>query len=133
MMNLLIESLQHKKRQVYKNLKNIQLNGKTNEYGLKNNIFFKIINDKEILVLPEAMQVEDMKNCHSLRHFFITKTEDVVKRDYYFPKLKKCVETVIKNCIECISVNKKSGKGEGRLNSISKEDMPLSTYHVDFF
>ena len=30
------------------------------------------------------------------------------------------------------TVNKKMEKGEGLLNPISKEDMPLSTYHIDF-
>ena len=98
---------------------------------MKNNVLFKIINDKEILVVPEAMQVEVVKNCHSLGHFAITKTEDL-KRDYYFPNLKKCVETVVNNCIECILVNKKRGKAEGFLNPIPKEDTPLLTYLIDF-
>ena len=56
-----------------KTLKNLLQDGKTNEYVLKNNVLFKIINDKEILVVPEAMQVEVVKNCHSLGHFTITK------------------------------------------------------------
>ena len=88
---------------------------------MKNNVLFNIINDKERLVFPEAMQVEVVKNCHSLGHFIITKTDDLVKRDYYFPNLKKCVETVVNNCIECISVNKKRGKAEGFLNPIPKK------------
>ncbi|GFX60904.1 retrovirus-related Pol polyprotein from transposon 17.6 [Trichonephila clavipes] len=45
---------------------------------------------------------------------------------------KVCIENVIKNCVECILVNKKRRKGEGFLNPIPKEDLPLSTYHVDF-
>ena len=114
-----------------KTLKNLLQDGKTNEYILKNNFLFKIINDKEILVIPEAMQIEVVKNCHFLGHFSITKTEDLVKRDYYFLNLKKCVETVINNCIECILINKKRGKGGGFLNPITKKDTPLSIY-VDF-
>ena len=90
------------------------------------------VNDKEILVVPEAMQVEVVKNCPSLGHFSITKTDDLVKRDYYFPTIKKYVETVVNNFIECILVNKKRGKAEGYLNPIPKEDTPLSTYHIDF-
>ena len=115
-----------------KTLKILLQNGQTDEYVLNNNILFKVVDDKEVLVIPEVMQVEVVKNCHALGHFSVAKTEDLVKRDYYFPNLKKCVETVVKNCIECILVNKKRGKGEGLLNPIPKEDMPLSTYHIDF-
>ena len=88
---------------------------KINEYVLKNNVLFMLINDKEILVVPDAMQVEVVKNCHALGHFSVTITEDLVKRDYYFPNLKKCVETVITYCIEFILVNKKRGKEERHL------------------
>ncbi|GFX14347.1 hypothetical protein TNCV_1768411 [Trichonephila clavipes] len=56
----------------------------------------------------------------------------MVKQSFYFPNVRKCVENVINNCIECILVNKKRGKGEGLLNPIPKENIPLSTYHIDF-
>ncbi|GBN06707.1 hypothetical protein AVEN_228860-1 [Araneus ventricosus] len=36
--------------------------------------------------------------------------------------MKKCVENVISNCIECILVNKKREKGEGFLNPLPKEN-----------
>lgn len=115
-----------------KTLKNLLQQGQINDYVLKNNVLYKIVNDEEVLVVPEMMQVEVVKKCHSLGHFSVAKTEDVVKRDFYFPNIKKCIENVVKSCIECILVNKKRGKGEGFLNPIPKEDIPLSTYHIDF-
>ena len=87
MMNSLITAQNND--EYIKTLKNLSQDGKTNEYILKNNVLFKIINDKEIL---EAMQVEVVNNCHSLGHFTITKTEDLIKKDYYFPNLKKYVD-----------------------------------------
>ncbi|GFW92096.1 hypothetical protein TNCV_2153751 [Trichonephila clavipes] len=78
------------------------------------------------------MQVDVIKKAHSFGHFAATKTEELVKKDYYFPNMRSRIENVIKNCVECILVNKKRGKGEGFLNPIPKEDLPLSTYHVDF-
>ncbi|GFW62681.1 hypothetical protein TNCV_2624441 [Trichonephila clavipes] len=78
------------------------------------------------------MQVDVIKKVHSFGHFAATKTEELVKRDYYFPNIRKCIENVIKNCVECILVMKKRGKGEGFLNPFPKEDLPMSTYHVDF-
>ncbi|GFU54099.1 hypothetical protein TNCV_3313671 [Trichonephila clavipes] len=78
------------------------------------------------------MQTEIVKNIHSKGHLGINKTESMVKQSFYFPNVRKCVENVINNCIECILVNKKRGKGEGLLNPIPKENIPLSTYHIDF-
>ena len=65
------------------------------------------------------------------RTFHYHQKEDLVKRDYYFPNIKKCVETVGNNCIQCILVNKHREKAEGFLNLIPK-DRSLSTYHIDF-
>ncbi|GFV92431.1 hypothetical protein TNCV_3950411 [Trichonephila clavipes] len=77
------------------------------------------------------MQVDVIKKAHSFGHFAATKTEELVKRDY-FPNMIRYIENVFKNCVECILVNKKRGKGEGFLNPFPKGDLPLSTYHVDF-
>lgn len=115
-----------------KTLKDLIREGQTDEYVSKNGVLYKLVNDQEMLVVPEMMQIEVVRKCHSLGHFSIAKTEDVVKRDFYFPNMKKCIANVVNNCIECILVNKKRGKGEGFLNPIPKEDIPLSTYHIDF-
>ncbi|GFY30485.1 transposon Tf2-6 polyprotein [Trichonephila clavipes] len=113
-------------------IKKMLQEGKTSEFIVSNKILYKISEDQELLVVPEMMQVDVIKKAHSFGHFAATKTEELVKRDYYFPNMRKCIENVIKNCVECILVNKKRGKGEGFLNPIPKEDLPLSTYHVDF-
>ncbi|GFW87859.1 transposon Tf2-8 polyprotein [Trichonephila clavipes] len=115
-----------------KTIKNLLQEGKTSEFIVSNKILYKISEDQELLVVPEMMQVDVIKKAHSFGHFAATKTEELVKRDYYFPNMRKCIENVIKNCVECILVNKKRGKGEGFLNPIPKEDLLLSTYHVDF-
>ncbi|GFW08235.1 hypothetical protein TNCV_956661 [Trichonephila clavipes] len=52
------------------------------------------------------MQADVIKKAHSFGHFTVTKTEELSIR--------------------------RGGKGEGFLNPIPKEDLPLSTYHVDF-
>ncbi|GFY13549.1 transposon Tf2-9 polyprotein [Trichonephila clavipes] len=113
-------------------IKKLLQEGKTSEFIVSNKVLYKISEDQELLVVPEMMQVDVIKKAHSFGHFAATKTEELVKRDYYFPNMRKCIENVIKNCVECILVNKKRGKGRRLLNPIPKEDLPLSTYHVDF-
>ncbi|GBN08729.1 hypothetical protein AVEN_89238-1 [Araneus ventricosus] len=67
------------------------------------------------------MRTKVVKNIHSEDHFFINKTENLVKQSFYFPNMRKCVVNLISNCIECILVNKKRRKDEGFLNPLPKE------------
>ncbi|GFY47036.1 transposon Tf2-6 polyprotein [Trichonephila inaurata madagascariensis] len=78
------------------------------------------------------MQTELIKLAHEKGHFSSAKTEEIVKREFFIPNLSKQVQNVIINYVPCILANKKRGKIEGFLNPIAKEDVPLSTYHVDF-
>ncbi|GFX39987.1 hypothetical protein TNCV_2647501 [Trichonephila clavipes] len=113
-------------------LKTLLENKQINNFDVKNYILYKIENDNDVLVVPQQMQTEIVKNIHSKGHLGINKTESMVKQSFYFPNVRKCVENVIDNCIECILVNKKRGKGEGLLNPIPKENIPLSIYHIEF-
>ncbi|GFU51219.1 transposon Ty3-I Gag-Pol polyprotein [Trichonephila clavipes] len=87
-------------------IKKLLQEGKTSEFIVSNKILYKISEDQELLVVPEMMQVDVIKKAHSFGHFAATKTEELSIR--------------------------RGGKGEGFLNPIPKEDLPLSTYNVDF-
>ncbi|GFV09324.1 transposon Tf2-9 polyprotein [Trichonephila clavipes] len=113
-------------------LKTLLENKQIIDFVVKNDVLYKIENDSDVLVVPQQMQTEIVKNIHSKGHLGINKTESMVKQSFYFTNVRKCVENVINNCIECILVNKKRGKGEGLLNPIPEENIPLSTYHIDF-
>ncbi|GFU13176.1 hypothetical protein TNCV_1445781 [Trichonephila clavipes] len=90
------------------------------------------LNGRELIVTPKAMQAEIIKLIHENGHFSVRKTEEIVKQEFFIPNLSNVVKKVIVNCVPCILANKKTGKKEGFLNPISKESIPLSTYHVDF-
>ncbi|GBO39603.1 Transposon Tf2-9 polyprotein [Araneus ventricosus] len=98
----------------------------------KNEILYKYVDGRELIVVPRDMQTEIIKLAHEKGHFSAAKTEGVVKQEFFIPNLSKQVQNVIFNCVPCILTNKKSGKKDGFLNPIPKEDVPLSTYHVDF-
>ncbi|GBN44773.1 Transposon Tf2-8 polyprotein [Araneus ventricosus] len=98
----------------------------------KNEILYKYVDGRELIVVPRDMQTEIIKLAHEKGHFSAAKTEGVVKQEFFIPNLNKQVQNVIVNCVPCILTNKKSGKKDGFLNPIPKEDVPLSTYPVDF-
>ncbi|XP_035224280.1 insertion element IS476 uncharacterized 39.2 kDa protein-like [Stegodyphus dumicola] len=78
------------------------------------------------------MEFEIIRGIHNKGHFAVQKTEDLLKRDFHISNATKKIEHVIMNCVECILCNKKRGKAEGLLNPIPKDNIPLSTYHIDF-
>ncbi|GFY35648.1 hypothetical protein TNCV_2619391 [Trichonephila clavipes] len=97
-----------------------------------NGILYKYLNGRKLIVTPKAMQAGLIKLIQENGHFSVGKTEEIVKQEFFIPNLTNVVKKVIANCVPCILANKKTGKKEGFLNSISKESIPLSTYHVDF-
>ncbi|GFU60760.1 blastopia polyprotein [Trichonephila clavipes] len=97
---------------------------------LSNNVLFKISEKQELLVVPERMQANVIKKVHSFRHFAVTKTEELVRRDYCFPNMRKCVENVIKNCVECRLANKKMQEKNGRTYHQKRKKPSISEKRV---
>ena len=101
------------------------------DYFLKNNIVYKMIDQQELLVIPENMQDEIIRSGHENGHFSIKKTTELLKKDYFIPKLEGKIERFIMNCVPCILANRKQGRKEGFLHPLTKESRPLHTYHID--
>ncbi|GFX03112.1 hypothetical protein TNCV_4288951 [Trichonephila clavipes] len=113
-------------------LKSLLEKQESEEFFERKGILYKYLNGRELIVTPKAMQAELIKLIHENGHFSVGKTEEIVKQEFFIPNLSNVVKKVIVNCVPCILANKKTGKKEGFLNPISKESIPLSTYHVDF-
>jgi len=96
------------------------------DFYIVNEVLFKDPN-KELLVVPSLMETEIIKQ----GHFSSKKTQDLIEKSYYIPKLKEKLARVVDSCVECILVNAKAGRQEGFLTPINKGDKPLVTYHVD--
>ncbi|GFU51576.1 hypothetical protein TNCV_82091 [Trichonephila clavipes] len=84
------------------------------EFILSNNVLFIISEKQELLVVPEMVQANVIKKVHSFKHFAVTKTEELARRDYCFPNIRKCVENVIKDCVEYKLANKRIQEENGR-------------------
>lgn len=117
------------------NLKNIieKLNKQETyeNYEIKNNLLYRQTGREKLIVIPELMEFEIIKRAHDLGHFKQEKMEEIITRDFYIPKLNEKIKRYVKNCITCILSDRKTGKKEGFLHPISKEDGPLSTLHLD--
>ncbi|GBM10006.1 Transposon Tf2-11 polyprotein [Araneus ventricosus] len=101
------------------------------DYCDRNGILYKFVEGKELVVVPDSMQTEIIRNAHERGHTGVKYTEKNLQDYYYIPKLRQKVEKIISNCVHCILINQKRGKKEGLLHPLQKEDTPLHTYHID--
>ena len=52
-------------------------------YMMKNDLLYKILNEREIIAVPEAMEIEIIKEIHEQGHYAVKKTEDLVMQQYF--------------------------------------------------
>ncbi|KAG5325021.1 POL3 protein, partial [Pseudoatta argentina] len=56
-----------------------------------------------LLVIPKSMQVDIIKQTHERGHFGVRKTEQLLKREFWFSEMRKKIDKVIKNSEEVIN------------------------------
>lgn len=84
--------------------------------------------------MPSSMETNVIRFCHdNIGHIGIDKVLENICRVYWFPEIRKKVKTHIVNCLKCIDYSPISGKTEGYLYSIPKENLPFQTIHIDHY
>ena len=53
------------------------------------------------IVIPEKLQKEVIKAAHSLGHFGMTRTKQMLRAKYWFPRLNSMVEETVTKCYQC--------------------------------
>jgi len=105
--------------------------GSCEDYCIRNGLVYKQIKGYDLLVIPRPMQGEIIRHAHEKGHFAVKRTEENLKQEFCIPNMRSKIEKCIANCLRCILINKKAGKKEGFLHPLTKDDMPLHTYHID--
>jgi len=83
------------------------------KHVIKGGIQHEVCDGNDLPVIPKNMQIEIIRNAHDIGHFGVTKTELLVRREYSIVGLKEKIESVIRNCVPCILMNRKQGREEG--------------------
>lgn len=105
--------------------------GQLDGYIVQGGLLYKNVDDEMRLVVPKSMQQQIIRRAHERGHFAVSKTEDLVKSDYWIPGVRSKVEKIVQNCISCILAERRQGKRECFLNPIEKGSTPLDTFHID--
>lgn len=98
---------------------------------MQNGLLCKNVDGNVVIVVPKLMQMNIVKKAHDQGHFKFKKLEEIIKKEFYIPHLKSKVDEVVSNCVDCILIEKKSGKLEGKLHPIPKQFISLDTFHMD--
>lgn len=62
--------------------------GEYEDYTYKSGILMKMVNGKNLLVVPSEMQMNIIRKIHENRHFSRQKVREIVEQDYFIPKLR---------------------------------------------
>ncbi|KAG5886164.1 hypothetical protein JTB14_024844 [Gonioctena quinquepunctata] len=62
------------------------------DFFVKSDILYKFVNGRELIVVPKTMQTDIIMKADEIGHFALPKTEEVVNREFFIPKLKKKIQ-----------------------------------------
>jgi transposase InsO family protein len=94
-------------------------------------VLFKKIDGDLRFVVPVSLRTQVVRQAHERGHFKVAKTEALLSQDYWMPNVRDGIQKVIRNCIPCILAERKQGRQERFLSTISKGEVRLDTYHIN--
>lgn len=120
-------------RQVLEDPKYNELVDIKQNFLIKDNKLFRKVGQNDFKwVVPKGARFQILRLNHDdVGHFSVEKTLARIKRDFWFPKMKKFVYKYVKSCIHCAYGKDSNGKKEGFLHPIPKPDIPFHTIHID--
>ncbi|CAD7092814.1 unnamed protein product [Hermetia illucens] len=102
------------------------------EYVYKNNRLYRKVDDQLRFVVPTAMRWRVVRTYHDdMGHFAPEKTLDRLRKDFWFPKMRKYVKSYISACMECVYNKTVTGKAEGQLYIDTVKPIPFMRLHLD--
>ena len=88
-----------------------------------------ILRNKQV-VIPERLQRDTIRAAHSMGHFGMTKTKQMLRNKYWFPTLNSMVENIISKCFQCQLIS-----DEQKQEPVKPTEIPeiaWNTLSVDF-
>lgn len=102
------------------------------DYCLVDCTLCKVIDGKKRIVIPKSVRWRIVKMFHDDNgHMCEQKVIDLIRKKYWFEKLRRFVTKYVKSCISCQFAKKPTGIQRGKLNPIDKGNLPFETIHVD--
>ena len=101
-------------------------------FGIKDQLFIAeglIFRNKQI-VIPRRLQRKVIKAAHSLGHLGMTKTKQMLREKYWFPRMDMMIEDLIGKCYECQVTTKEHRNEPLKMTNIPEK--PWEEVATDF-
>lgn len=83
--------------------------------------------------VPCCMQTNVIRTCHDdVGHVGVDKTQDLIKRTYWFPKMRQLIRDHIANSLKCIIYSPIENRHREFLQNIDKGSHPFHTLYIRF-
>ncbi|XP_060539362.1 queuine tRNA-ribosyltransferase catalytic subunit 1 isoform X1 [Pantherophis guttatus] len=86
------------------------------------------------LYVPASLRVTVLQHAHDAKtagHFGFVKTVHLIKRQFWWPALKKDIEAYVASCPVCASAKRPPGKPPGLLQSVARPNAPWKEISMD--
>lgn len=104
----------------------------TNNYVFLNDRLYKKTLHGNRLVVPALARWRLIQMHHDdIGHVGFQKCMDLIKKDYWFPKMTRFIRKYVTACLHCAYGKGDHGKKEGKLFPIPKPTEPMLMVHVD--
>ncbi|XP_058827253.1 uncharacterized protein LOC131687215 [Topomyia yanbarensis] len=96
------------------------------DYEIRNAILYKVSGNKSLVYVPEKMIPSVINKFHNqMGHFGVDKVCELIKRTYWFPKMRERVQQHAKSCVTCIAYNPRNKRFDGNLHDVEKPKVPF--------
>lgn len=103
-----------------------------NNFKIKNNRLYRKTLAGDRLVVPSFGRWKLLQKYHDqIGHIGLRRCDELIKADYWFPKMTRFIKKYVKSCFECAYSKGEYGKPSGQLYPIPKPTVPMDTLHID--
>lgn len=103
-----------------------------NNYELRGDRLYRKTLSGPKLVVPALARWKIMQKFHDkIGHVGLKRCEEIIKSDYWFPKMTRFIKKYVRSCLECAYAKGDYGKPRGELHPIPKPNVPMEMVHID--
>lgn len=115
-----------------KDNRSVRENNLIEGFKFEKGILFRVIDKRKLYVLPKHSRKYVLVRAHdNAGHFGMEKTLEIIRRTYWFPKMREYVKYHLQACLECIFNKNAAGKKEGICRPIRPERRPFQKVFID--
>ena len=90
-------------------------------YVVKSDVLYRVV-DVPLVVVPTPMQAQVVCRVHERGHFEVTRTEALLRRDFWFKGMRQKLEKVIRRCVDRIQADHMKPWVVGEKNDFLEND-----------